>query len=438
MATFQSPLSFALAIALCVAGFSCIYAHNGGLTVELIHRDSPNSPFYNSQETRLQRLNNAFRRSISSVHHFMPTAASVSPYEAESEVIANRGEYLMSLSLGTPPFEILAIADTGSDLLWTQCKPCERCYKQVDPLFDPKSSKTYRDLSCDTSQCKKLEQTSCSSDQVCQYSYSYGDLSFTNGNVAVDTVTLASTNGRPVSFPKTVIGCGHQNDGTFDKKGSGIIGLGAGPVSLISQMGSSIGGKFSYCLVPLDSKSGNSSKLHFGSNAEVSGSGVQSTPLVRKDPDTFYFLTLEAISVGNSKIKLVGSSFGGSDGNIIIDSGTTLTLLPEEFFNKLTTAVEKAVVNGQPAKDPSKFLSLCYLATSDLKLPILTAHFSGADVKLQPINTFVQVSDDVVCFAFSSIDSGAIYGNIAQMNFLVGYDIKGKSVSFEPADCTKL
>ncbi|KAL9350367.1 hypothetical protein Peur_057622 [Populus x canadensis] len=440
MATFQSVLSFASAIALCVASFGCIYAHNAGFTTELVHRDSPKSPLYNSQQTHLQRLNKAMRRSVSRAHHFQRTAATVSPKEVESEIIANGGEYLMSLSLGTPPFEILAIADTGSDLIWTQCTPCDKCFKQIAPLFDPKSSKTYRDLSCDTRQCQNLgESSSCSSEQLCQYSYHYGDRSFTNGNLAVDTVTLPSTNGGPVYFPKTVIGCGRRNNGTFDKKDSGIIGLGGGPMSLISQMGSSVGGKFSYCLVPFSSESaGNSSKLHFGRNAVVSGSGVQSTPLISKTPDTFYYLTLEAMSVGDKKIEFGGSSFGGSEGNIIIDSGTSLTLFPVNFFTEFATAVENAVINGERTQDASGLLSHCYRPTPDLKVPVITAHFNGADVVLQTLNTFILISDDVLCLAFNSTQSGAIFGNVAQMNFLIGYDILGKSVSFKPTDCTQL
>ncbi|XP_061961533.1 aspartic proteinase CDR1-like [Populus nigra] len=439
MAAFQSPLSFALAIALlCASSFGCIYARKVGFTVDLIHRDSPLSPFYNSEETDLQRINNALRRSISRVHHFDPiAAASVSPKAAESEVTSNGGEYLMSLSLGTPPFKIMGIADTGSDLIWTQCKPCERCYKQVDPLFDPKSSKTYRDFSCDARHCSLLDQSTCSGN-ICHYQYSYGDRSYTMGNVASDTITLDSTTGSPVSFPKTVIGCGHENDGTFSDKGSGIVGLGAGPLSLISQMGSSVGGKFSYCLVPLSSRAGNSSKLNFGSNAVVSGPGVQSTPLVSSETmSTFYFLTLEAMSVGNERIKFGDSSLGTGEGNIIIDSGTTLTIVPDDFFSNLSTAVGNQV-EGRRAEDPSGFLSVCYSATSDLKVPAITAHFTGADVKLKPINTFVQVSDDVVCLAFASTTSGiSIYGNVAQMNFLVEYNIQGKSLSFKPTDCTK-
>ncbi|KAF2306783.1 hypothetical protein GH714_021381 [Hevea brasiliensis] len=242
-------------------------------------------------------------------------------------------------------------------------------------------------------------------DGICHYSYSYGDRSFTHGNIAADTITLGSTSGRPVSLPNSVFGCGQNNQGTFGPQGTGIVGLGGGSISLISQLGSTIGGKFSYCLVPFFSTTGNSSKLNFGSNGVVSGAGVQSTPLTRKSPDTFYFLTLEAI-------------------------------IPEDFFSDLASAVE-SVIRGQRVNDPTNTLSLCYRVQSNLNIPILTAHFKGANVKLRSINTFVQVSEDVTCFSFAPISDGAIFGNLAQMNFLVGYDLEGNTVSFKPSDCSK-
>ncbi|KAJ6320028.1 hypothetical protein OIU78_015425 [Salix suchowensis] len=143
------------------------------------------------------------------------------------------------------------------------------------------------------------------------------------------------------------------------------------------------------------------------------------------------------MSVGNERIKFGGSASGTGEGNIIIDSGTTLTIVPEDFFSDFSSAVGNQV-HGQRAEDPSGSLSVCYSATSDLKVPAITAHFTGADVKLKSINTFIQVSDDVVCLAFAPTASGiSIYGNVAQMNFLVGYNIQGKSLSFKPTDCTK-
>ncbi|KAE9594006.1 putative nepenthesin [Lupinus albus] len=50
----------------------------------------------------------------------------------------------MKFSIGTPKFDVMAEADTGSDLIWMQCQPCKKCYKQTEPVFDPSKSKTYK------------------------------------------------------------------------------------------------------------------------------------------------------------------------------------------------------------------------------------------------------------------------------------------------------
>ncbi|XP_010435383.1 PREDICTED: aspartic proteinase CDR1-like [Camelina sativa] len=407
-----------------------------GFTADLIHRDSPKSPFYNPAETPSQRLRNAIHRSVNRVFHFTEDVSLNSP---QTEITSNGGEYLMNVSLGTPPFPIMAIADTGSDLLWTQCKPCDDCYTQDDPLFDPTASSTYKDVACSSSQCSALEnQASCSTDgSTCSYSMSYGDHSYTKGNVAADTLTLGSTDNRPVQLKNVIIGCGHNNAGTFNEKGSGIIGLGGGAVSLVTQLGDSINGKFSYCLVPFSSETDKTSKINFGTNADVSGTGVVSTPLITKSPETFYYLTLEAISVGSKKLPFQGSDSGRGEGNIIIDSGTTMTLLPTEFYKELEDAVASSI-DAERQKDPQGGLSLCYSATSDLKVPVITMHFDGADVKLDSSNIFVQISQDLVCFAFRASPSLSIYGNLSQMNFLVGYDTVSKKVSFMPTDCAKM
>ncbi|CAH8312914.1 unnamed protein product [Eruca vesicaria subsp. sativa] len=412
-----------------------------GFSADLIHRDSPKSPFYNPLETSVQRLRNAVHRSLNRVVHFNGKDASVNSPQAE--ITSDAGEYLMNISLGTPQLPIMAIADTGSDLIWTQCEPCDNCYTQEYPLFDPKASSTYKDVSCSSRQCTALEnQATCSTeDNTCSYTMSYGDKSYTKGNVAADTVTLGSTDNRPVQLKNIVIGCGHDNAGTFSKKASGIIGLGGGSVSLISQLGESIDGKFSYCLVPLYSANETTSKIHFGTNAVVSGSGAVSTPLITKTQATFYYLTLESISVGSKNIKYpeVSDSFGNSSGkgNIIIDSGTTLTMVPTAFYSELEDAVASSI-DAERVNDPQGVLSLCYSATAKLEVPVITMHFDGADVKLDSSNAFVQFSEDSVCFAFRGNDDLAIYGNLSQMNFLVGYDTVSKTISFKPADCAKM
>ncbi|QCD95862.1 aspartic proteinase CDR1-like [Vigna unguiculata] len=425
---------------------TCCYARSlteplkGGFSVELIHRDSPKSPFYNPTKTLFQKLNTSFHRSLDRVNHFYakPKATKNTP---QSVIISNQGEYLVKYSIGTPPFEVMGIADTGSDLIWSQCKPCEQCYNQTSPLFDPSKSKTYEPVSCYSTVCQTLGQTYCLSDAQpnCQYTVSYGDGSHSQGNLAFDTLTLGSTTDSPVAFPSIPIGCGVNNAGTFDTEGSGIVGLGGGHVSLVSQIGPSIDFKFSYCLVPLFHPK-SSSKLNFGENAVVDGPGTVSTPIIPGSVDTFYYLKLEGMSVGSKRIEFVDDSASNDEnGNIIIDSGTTLTILPEKFYAKLESEVA-ANINLERVNITDQILSLCYNSRGHnaVKAPPIVAHFSGADVVLDSLNTFVSVSDDVLCFAFAPVESGSIFGNLAQMNYLVGYDLLRKTVSFKPTDCTKI
>ncbi|XP_031280336.1 aspartic proteinase CDR1-like [Pistacia vera] len=426
---------------LCLSGIYLTEALKGsGFSFELIHRDSPKSPFYNLKETPFERLRNATRRSFKHANRFdRKSLSNLSAAGDQADIISDGGEYLMNISIGTPPFPILAIADTGSDLIWTQCKPCIFCYMQQAPLFDPQNSYTYKDVSCYSGQCASLESSVCLAwfgHDSCLYSVSYGDGSFSNGKLGTDTITVSSTNGSAVPLPNIVFGCGHNDLGTFDAKATGIVGLGGGDNSLISQMGDSIDGKFSYCLVPIVSSNNDSisSKINFGSNAVVSGSGVVSTPLVAKDPETYYLLTLKAISVGNKSIPFLGSSFGTTEGNIVIDSGTTLALMPQEFNSRLVLEVSKSI-DAAPVQDPEGTFDLCYIADSNFEPPVITVHFSGADVKLSSLNTFVPVSEKVVCFTFKGVEGSAIYGNLVQANFLIGYDTQKQIVSFKPIDC---
>ena len=348
------------------------------------------------------------------------------------------GEYLMKVSLGTPPVELLGIADTGSDLTWTQCLPCTQCYKQTLPLFDPRRSSSYKTISCDSDSCNELPRQGCSLKNTCVYSYGYGDRSYTRGDLATETFTIGSSNS---ALPKIVFGCGHTNGGTFDKSASGLIGLGGGSLSLVSQLGES-GKKFSYCLTH---KSNSTSKISFGSDAVVSGSGIVTTPITAKSgEETFYYLSLEAFTVGNQRIafahkdKTRTARGDVAEGNIIIDSGTVLTLLPQDIYDDLVSALEE-VISLPKADDPSQTLELCYRIDGegdDIELPTVTAQFQGADVVLQPLNIFSLVADDIICLTVVPSES-AIFGNLAQMNFLVGYDLDAHTVSFKPTDCTK-
>ena len=131
-----------------------------------------------------------------------------------------------------------------------------------------------------------------------------------------------------------------------------------------------------------------------------------------------------------------------SGGNIIIDSGTTLTFLPPAFYSVVESevAIQMRNLNYERVRLSQSVLDLCFKIPSrrNFRFPALTVHFKGADLRLKTVNTFIQVSSYAFCFAFKSSNSGSIYGNLAQINFKVGYDRRRKTVSFRSENCTTI
>lgn len=108
--------------------------------------------------------------------------------------------------------------------------------------------------------------------------------------------------------------------------GSGLVGLGRGQLSLVSQLNVAA---FSYCLTSDPSKT---SPLLFGSGA-LTGTGVQSTPLISEPSPSFYSVNLQSISIGTVTTPGTGSS------GFIFDSGTTLTYLAEPAYTLAKAAL---------------------------------------------------------------------------------------------------
>ncbi|MCH82776.1 aspartic proteinase CDR1-like, partial [Trifolium medium] len=75
---------------------------------------------------------------------------------------------------------------------------------------------------------------------------------------------------------------------------------------------------------------------------------------------------------------------GRTDGNIIIDSGTTLTLLEQNFYNDLVASVKEVI---------------------------------GADVILKPENVVVVFDNNLSCLWIAPYKGVSIFGNRAQVDF---------------------
>ncbi|XP_071718735.1 aspartic proteinase CDR1-like [Rutidosis leptorrhynchoides] len=433
--TFSS-LSLVITLSIIyISGCSPAIPTGGTFTIDLIHRDSVDSPFYDGSMSYSQRMSHTLQRSFINAKRINKNSNNTKS-KYQTEIIPDHGEFLLNISFGDPSHKVLAIADSGSDLSWIQCKPCVQCSEHKAPIFDPKKSSTYEPVNCNSGTCKAIStvETKCSKTNKCQFFESYADGSFSNGTVAKESVTLGDK-----VLQNIIFGCSFSNAGVFRPSWGGIVGLGGGNESLVSQIRSIVPGKFSYCLIPYpktDEVQNKSSKMTFG---DIDfGPNVVSTPLVPKEPKTYYYVTLEAISVGNKRFDVnLGSLRPLQKGNMIVDSGTTLTMLPRNIYEDVEATIRSAI-NVRTLKDPQKALSLCYRATKVSDVPKFTMHFDGADVELSRENVFVMTSKHIMCLAFRPTSDVAIYGNLAQMDFRVGYDLDNNLVSLEPYDCEKL
>ncbi|CAI8589404.1 unnamed protein product [Vicia faba] len=131
------------------------------------------------------------------------------------------------------------------------------------------------------------------------------------------------------------------------------------------------------------------------------------------------------------------SSKGGvSKGNMLIDSGTPPIYMPHDLYDRVTNEVRNKISMESIIDDPSLDTQLCYKTNSNLNGPNLTFHFENANVVLTPIQTFVPPKEGVFCLAINNqTEEEGIYGNFAQSNYLIGFDIEKELISFKQMDC---
>lgn len=370
----------------------------------------------------------------------------------ESGVSLGSGEYFMDVFVGTPPKHFSLILDTGSDLNWIQCVPCYACFEQNGPLYDPKDSISFKNISCRDPRCQLVSSPDpphpCKAvNQSCPYFYWYGDSSNTTGDFAVETFTVNLTTPTGKSELKRVenvmFGCGHWNRGLFHGA-AGLLGMGRGPLSFASQLQSLYGHSFSYCLV--DRNSNISSKLIFGEDKKLlSHSNLNFTSFVggKENPvDTFYYVQIKSVMVGGEVLKIPEETWHVSAdgaGGTIIDSGTTLTYFAEPAYVVIKEAFMKKI-KGYPVAEGFPMLKPCYNVSGveEIELPDFGILFADGAVWDFPVeNYFIEIEPDVVCLAILGTPRSAlsIIGNYQQQNFHILYDMKNSRLGYAPMNC---
>lgn len=155
---------------------------------------------------------------------------------------------------------------------------------------------------------------------ACSFNLTYGSSSIA-ADLVQDTLTLATD---PV--PGYAFGCIKKASGSSVPP-QGLLGLGRGPLSLLSQAQKLFKSTFSYCLPSFKSPNFSGS-LRLGPNSQPTR--IKYTPLL-KNPrrSSLYYVNLLAIRVGRRIVDIPPSAFAlnpTTGAGTVIDSGNFICI----------------------------------------------------------------------------------------------------------------
>ncbi|MBA0727458.1 hypothetical protein Golax_000443 [Gossypium laxum] len=421
--------------------------HRGKWNLKLVHRDkllSPNDSstlhnhgrrFHARMQRDVKRVASLLRRLPGKGTHDGDAAYQVNDFGSDvvSGMDQGSGEYFVRIGVGSPPRSQYMVIDSGSDVVWVQCQPCNQCYRQSDPVFDPANSASFAGVSCGSSVCDRIDNSGCNAGRYCRYEVIYGDGSYTKGTLALETLTFGRTVVKNVA-----IGCGHVNRGMFIGA-AGLLGLGGGSMSLVGQLGGQTGGAFSYCLVSRGTDASGS--LVFGRGTMPVGATW--VPLLRNPrAPSFYYVGLSGLGVGGVRVPISEDVFRLTElgyGGVVMDTGTAVTRLPSSAYNPFRDAFITQTANLPRASKVSIF-DTCYNLSGfvSVRVPTVSFYFSGGPVLTLPARNFLIPVDNMgtFCFAFAPSGSGlSIIGNIQQEGIQISFDGANGFVGFGPNVC---
>ncbi|KAJ0764062.1 putative nepenthesin [Helianthus annuus] len=363
-------------------------------------------------------LTRVSRPKYTSTNSLMNNPEYYSP--GRSPLILSNDVYALSLAIGTPPVKFSAIMDTGSNLIWTKCK------SSGSGLYDTSMSTSFSSYVGDT--CEEWGVG-----QDCPQNYDDGKS--VNVTLGQETLTIGDVKVNDVTF-----GCGITDDENFGF--DGIVGMGPGKLSLVSQLRSRV---FYYCLGSRFDPTAR--RVFLTGSIPNTYSSVQTTPL--RTDESNYYIILEGISVGETKLPITDTEIAKSnkDKGMVIDSGTTFTYLEKSIVDMISNEfMSQTNLNMSGSDNVTKYgLENCfnYQGYDNVEFPNVVFHFEGANWELKKDNYIYQKEGgEEGCLAFKSNDQendkSAIFGNIQQQNMIVSYDLDNNKLSFVPADCNQV
>ncbi|XP_062093185.1 aspartyl protease AED3-like [Humulus lupulus] len=411
-------------------GPNCWKRREQGSTLEVFHVYSTCSPFRPAQATsweesvlQMQTKDQARLLYLSS----LVAKKSVVPIASGRQIVQSP-TYIVRAQIGTPPQTLLLAMDTSNDAAWI---PCEGCLGCSSTAFSPLKSTSYKPLPCSAPQCKQVPNPTCSG-SACSFNMTYGSSSIA-ADLSQETLTLATD-----AIPAYTFGCIQKATGSSVPP-QGLLGLGRGPLSLLSQTQNLYKSTFSYCLPSFKA-------LNFSGSLRLGPVGqpirIKYTPLL-KNPrrSSLYYVNLVGIKVGRKTVDIPPSSlaFNPTTGaGTIIDSGTVFTRLVVPVYtavrDEFRRRMGKAVVSSLGGFDT------CY--SVPITVPTITFMFTGMNVTLPQDNFLIHSSSsNLACLAIAAAPDNVnsvlnVIANLQQQNHRLLFDVPNSRLGVARETCS--
>jgi hypothetical protein len=343
----------------------------------------------------------------------------------------NIGNYVVRVKIGTPGQLLFMVLDTSTDEAFVPSSGCIGCSATT---FFPNASTSFVPLDCSVPQCGQVRGLSCpaTGSGACSFNQSYAGSTF-SATLVQDSLRLATDVIPSYSFGSINAIAGSS------VPAQGLLGLGRGPLSLLSQSGAIYSGVFSYCLPSFKS-------YYFSGSLKLGPVGqpksIRTTPLLRNPHrPSLYYVNLTAISVGRVYVPLQSEllAFNPSTGaGTIIDSGTVITRFVEPIYNAIRDEFRKQVTG--PFSSLGAF-DTCFVKNYETLAPAITLHFTDLDLKLPLENSLIHSSSgSLACLAMAAAPSNVnsvlnVIANFQQQNLRVLFDTVNNKVGIARELC---
>lgn len=360
-----------------------------------------------------------------------PTIVPIAP----GQQLFNIGNYVVRVKMGTPGQQMYMVLDTSNDVAFVPCSGCVGCSSNT--LFSPTTSSTYGSVDCSVPECTQVRGSlSCptTGSSACFFNQSYGGDSSFYATLSRDSLSLAND-----IVPNYAFGCISSVSGNSIPP-QGLLGLGRGSMSLMSQSGSLYSGIFSYCLPSFKS-------YYFSGSLKLGPVGqpqnIKTTSLL-KNPrrPSLYYVNLTSVSVGRVPVPIAPEhlAFDPNTGaGTVIDSGTVITRFAQPAYEAIRDEFRKQV-NG-PFSSLGAF-DTCFASPNEAgAAPTITLHFEGMDLKLPMENTLIHSSaTPLACLAMAAAPNNVnsvlnVIANLQQQNLRILFDTANSRVGIARELC---